>query len=195
MAKGITFTPDSAKRIGDVVRRVEQSGPVISRAPRGRQRWPRRYQWLFEVTAVDTVAGTCTAKRRDDAAGTLIDPEVADVYYDADNEPSVDDIGILTRLGNGNVLFHPGGVAQPIDPPVPDNTVGTTDETDAAQADTWAVGDGTLKVIMLTRMAYNHEGDEKLYGYYRDFKYDAYGRLTSVSGEVRVIIETPKICS
>jgi len=74
-------------------------------------------------------------------------------------------------------------------------TVGTTAETEAEQTDDWDRSSGCqVEVTMLTRFAYNHAGDQKLYAYYRDFVYDAQGALVSVSAETRVTIDTPESC-
>ena len=77
-------------------------------------------------------------------------------------------------------------------------TVGTTAETEAAQADTWDVtnqgSDEGLEMVQLTRTAYDHTSDETLYAYYRTFSYDANGHLTDVSAETRVTIDAPTAC-
>jgi len=101
----------------------------------------------------------------------------------------------LTELDDGNDEDAQVAHAQPTDPDSPANSVGTTAETEAAQTDSWTVEDGTLGLTALTRMAYNHAGDETLYGYYRTFKFDAQGHLTSVSTETRVTIDVPEACS
>jgi len=75
-----------------------------------------------------------------------------------------------------------------------DNSVGTAAETEAAQTDTWDVNLGCVKVTRLYRMAYDHEGDEKLYAYYRDETYGAEGRLMKISAETRVEIDAPEEC-
>jgi len=101
------------------------------------------------------------------------------------------------RVGNLPVRWGNGGTVatDPEDPETPDVTVGTTAETEAAQTDHWTIGDGTLAKIVLYRMAYSDTGDQKLYGYYRTEKYDAYGRMTSISVETRVTIDTPEACA
>lgn len=73
-----------------------------------------------------------------------------------------------------------------------DNTIGTWAETDAAQTDSWAAGAGNVQVAMLTRMAYNDAGDQKLYGYYRTLTFDAGGHLNSVTAETRIEIDAPE---
>ncbi len=65
---------------------------------------------LYEVTAVDTEAGTCTVRRPladgelDEASG------IADVLYETDRAPAVGDRGEVVRLAEGEVYFHPGGL-------------------------------------------------------------------------------------
>jgi len=76
-----------------------------------------------------------------------------------------------------------------------ENAVGTTDETEAAQTDSWNINLGCVKVTRLWRMAYDHTGDQKLYAYYRDETYDADGRLVAVSAETRVEIDAPEACT
>ena len=195
MSEGVQFTEDAATRIVRVVRHVEQTGAVLSRPPRRPGRTPLRRPPLWEVTAVDTGAGTCTVRSWEDSGGTLNAlSEKTDVVYDPNNEPSTEDVGLLARLGSGDLFFQSGGIVTPTHPDTPDVTIGTTAETEAAQTDDWDIGDGSLQVTMLTRMAYDHNGDETLYAYYRDFTYDENGRLTQVSVETRVTIDTPGSC-
>ena len=54
--------------------------------------------------------------------------------------------------------------------------------------------DDGLTITVLTRLVYNHTGDEILYGYFRTFAFDSTGRLVEVSAETRVTIETPEAC-
>ncbi len=85
----------------------------------------------------------------------------------------------------------------PIHDATPTTTVGTTAETEAAQTDDWDIysADKNGKLTMCTRVAYDDGGDETLYGYYRDEYYDHHGRLTKVSGETRVTIDVPALCT
>ncbi len=62
----------------------------------------------WKVTAVDTGAGTCTASPLYDVSTTRSNVSVSGIYYDTNNVPSVDDIGILVRMGDGNILFFSG---------------------------------------------------------------------------------------
>ena len=76
--------------------------------------------------------------------------------------------------------------------------VGTTSEIEPAQIDDWDQSDqgefdGVI-VTMQTRSAYNHLGDQKLYAFYRDVKFDVNGRLMTISAETRVTIDTPEVC-
>ena len=72
-------------------------------------------------------------------------------------------------------------------------------ETEAAQTDTWeresppANTDG-LTIRIQTRTAYNEAGDQKLYAYFRQLKFDSTGLLVSVSAETRVVVDTPDPC-
>jgi len=70
-------------------------------------------QAVYEVTAVDTGAGTCTVKACYNHTGTLVSTtEQAGIYYDSDNEPSVGDVGLVMRTAN-NALFLVTGRATP----------------------------------------------------------------------------------
>lgn len=81
----------------------------------------------------------------------------------------------------------------------PTSTVGTVAELEAAQSDYWTAETNStsngIRLLQCTRIAYSHGGDEILYGYYRTWAFNSCGRLASVSGETRVIIDTPEVCS
>lgn len=76
--------------------------------------------------------------------------------------------------------------------------LGSTGETEAADTATWdrdAQGTGRgVDVIMLMRLAYDDAGDETLYGYYRTFTFDSFGKLKIISAETRVTIDVPEVC-
>jgi len=71
--------------------------------------------------------------------------------------------------------------------------------SETAQSDTWAVSDqgayDGVKTFQTTRLVYNDAGDEVVYGFYREYKYDSIGRLTNISGETRYTVDTPSDCS
>ena len=91
-------------RFVDAVRATEQR--VLFR-PGPRQ--PDSYGRIYEVTAVDKQAKTCTL-RRPYADGSLDEnSQLSDVFYDLDNAPSVGDRGEVLRLAEGSLYFHPGG--------------------------------------------------------------------------------------
>jgi hypothetical protein len=74
--------------------------------------------------------------------------------------------------------------------------VGDTDEgSEAADTTEWARGDGPLTLQIMTRVAYFHAGDKKLYGYIREYKWDAIGMLLSVSGETRIELDAATTCT
>jgi len=52
-----------------------------------------------------------------------------------------------------------------------------------------------LKLTIQTRTEYFDTGDEKLYGYFRDFVFDSAGLLLTVGPEIRYEIEAPVVCS
>lgn len=55
-------------------------------------------------------------------------------------------------------------------------------------------GANGVKVKLHTRSVYNNSGDEKLYGYQREFIFDKEGRLYSISAETRYEIDAPEDC-
>jgi hypothetical protein len=74
-------------------------------------------------------------------------------------------------------------------------TVGATDEgTEAETGDGWDRGEGPLTLNMVTRVAYYHAGDKKLYGYRRQLIFDAAGCLSAISTETRVEIDVVGAC-
>jgi len=71
---------------------------------------PGRPPVLYEVTAVDTEAGTCTVQPVYDPAQTLVDAgERDDVVFLTASAPSAGATGMLLTLSNGNVVFFAGG--------------------------------------------------------------------------------------
>ena len=71
-------------------------------------------------------------------------------------------------------------------------------ENEAAQSDLWlrsaqGAHDG-VAVRLQTRTAYDDEGDETLYGFYRTFLFDSAGALVSISAETRIIVDAPVNC-
>lgn len=104
MGQGVNFTPDSARRISDAVKKIE-SLPTPTNTQRRRAGGLGRMT-LWEVTAVQTTPKTVTIKRVETQAGALIDAsEKEDVLYDLQNEPSTGDQGLLVRLGDGSLFF------------------------------------------------------------------------------------------
>lgn len=81
----------------------------------------------------------------------------------------------------------------PSDPSSP-ATVGDTDEGDeTADSTTYTANATGLQLHCMTRVGYFDSGDEKLYGYIRTLKFDKFGRLSSLSAETRIIIDTPEL--
>ena len=85
------------------------------------------------------------------------------------------------------------------DPAAPEDILGTPEGVEAVDADTWdrenPTGGKDGVVLRVTgRVGYFHGGDEILYGYYRTLTFDAFGRLTDISGETRYTIDTPVAC-
>lgn len=87
------------------------------------------------------------------------------------------------------------------DPSYPANSSLTFDSEgpEAAMTDSgWpsvAIPDGFV-ITLQTRTFYGHDSlqDRVLYGYYRDFTYNALGVLLSMSPERRQVIDTPEAC-
>jgi len=72
--------------------------------------------------------------------------------------------------------------------------VGQQAETDDPQKTSWDRTDEPVKgvkLMTLTRMAYMHTGEQRLYGYYRELKFDGYGKLLEVGIEEQVLIDAP----
>ena len=55
-------------------------------------------------------------------------------------------------------------------------------------------GDSPLDLWVTCRVAYNHSGDKKLYGFVRKLSFDAGGRLVVASAETRVEIDAAEVC-
>ena len=190
---GHNFDKQSIDRISKAVRTVEATqhtdeGYRGGRHQGGSINYPPMLQAAAAMVADDT-AYDATYLEADGTAGATITVRRPYGIYIAN-----DDVGFLGIDTDGMAIFIPG-LATPLDPAGPPNTVGTIAETEAAQTDDWDVGDGTLEFIQLSRMAYAHAGDSKLYAYYRTSNYDAAGRLTSVSTETRVEIDAPEVCT
>ena len=69
----------------------------------------------------------------------------------------------------------------------------------AEAADTTAVDPGSsttyVRAYAMTRVAYYHAGDKKLYGYVRALTFDQYGHLQRVGAETRVEIDATEACN
>lgn len=105
MADRVGFTKASARRIADVVRRVERMPEELPGIQR-RRAGGRGLDMLWEVTAVQTGPQTCTIKRVEDIGGTLNDPsEQTDVLFDPNNEPPIGDQGLMLSLADGTRFF------------------------------------------------------------------------------------------
>lgn len=73
-------------------------------------------------------------------------------------------------------------------------TVGaSTEGSDTANSTTWTwAGGGTpVEIWMVTDVVYSDAGDQKLYAMKRKLTFDTQGFLYSVSGETRVLVDTP----
>ena len=81
--------------------------------------------------------------------------------------------------------------------------VGSQDEDETAMTDFWVRSDPGedsagphegLELTAITRMAYKHDSDKKLYAYYRVWTFDTSGKLALVSKEYRVEIDAAEAC-
>ena len=107
--ESVNFTPEAAERISEAVQKVEQMPHPGKNLQRRRAGGLGRSE-LWEVTAVNDIAETCTIKRVENQAGDLIDiSQKIDILYDTDQVPQVGARGLLIRLGNGNLMFFEGG--------------------------------------------------------------------------------------
>ena len=81
----------------------------------------------------------------------------------------------------------------------PDGTTHQIEGDEDADGSTWTVDaqpalkDG-VKIPLMTRWVYKHDGDEKLYGFFRWFTWDVKGRLYGWGAETRYEIDTPVEC-
>jgi len=76
-------------------------------------------------------------------------------------------------------------------------TIGAASEgSETASTATWTAG-GTngLAEWYVSRVVYNHAGNRILYAFLRKRTYDKFGRLYSVGGETRVIVDEPAVLS
>lgn len=178
---------DLRERTGDLpTRRVQEAGQGGG------------YPLLYEVTAVDTTAGTVTVQRRiseSDADGTNT-PSINGVYYIEGTQPQVGMVGNLKMLDNGELCFlhHIRPDSESSNTSLGDSGEGT----ESADASTWLITDDRtkgLELTLMTRVAYYHGGDETLYGYVRTFTFDLFGHLVEVSAESRVGIDVAELCS
>lgn len=98
------------------------------------------------------------------------------------------------------IVVIPRGVARTASP----QAIGISPEgTTTANADTWDrsivtsganYGDVAMNMQVITRVVYDHAGDEKLYGFYRTLRFAADGKLASVTAETRYEIDAPEDC-
>jgi len=105
MAPGVNFTRSSARRISEAVKKIEAI-PTGTNTQRQRSGGLGRMS-LWEVTAIQTGAGTVTIKRvKNQLPGDLIDQSIKiNVVRDNLKPASVGDRGLLIRQGNGSLFF------------------------------------------------------------------------------------------
>lgn len=194
MTKGVAFTKPAARRIAAVVRRVEGDPTVISRAERGKGNLPpTQFRPIMlkaqEAMVADDTEYDAKYLEADGTEGKAITVRRPNGIHVGNA-----DIGFLGKDSSRQHIWIPG-IPLPLYDGSPDVSVGTTAETEAAQTDDWDIGDGTLTLTTCTRVAYDDGSDENLYAYYRDLSFDAWGRLTKVGTETRVVIDAPESCA
>ena len=105
MAKTYAFDRASARRIARAVLNSERTQVPPGSRQRRRGGGLGRLS-LWEVTAVNTGAETCTLERVEDQDFNLITrSEREDVLYDPDSEPAIGDRGLVVWLGEGSLFF------------------------------------------------------------------------------------------
>jgi len=115
----------------------------------------------------------------------------------------------FTYIGFG-WIEKPGSGLRVVVPPVADakdgdgvedagvQAIGDTDEgSEAADTTSFEVGtdDKGMDLSFMSRVAYFHSGDKKLYGYIRTLRIDRTGLVVSISGETRIEIDVAGPCS
>lgn len=71
------------------------------------QRAHDRHGDIYAVTAV--ASGTCTVRMLNADDTTNAATDLTGLGYDAANLPAVGDRGVIVRLSDGSLYFHPGG--------------------------------------------------------------------------------------
>lgn len=205
--------PPSASEVNDfrshVITSISGDGSTILVSRRGNSatiRAVRQQQtaaFWFKITA-DNGSGrysiTQQTAQQDGSLANATDPITSDHAFPI-NGASTLPVGTFVRAragvldGSGNQTYLFGPVAGSASNPA---TLGASGETETADTGTWDRGDqgadDGLTMTCLTRLAYNDAGDETLYAYYRDFKYDSLGHLYEVTAETRTTIDTPEAC-
>lgn len=85
------------------------------------------------------------------------------------------------------------GVASYIDPEKIEDLTFIDEHPETLLTGKWdrtqAINRDGVSVTIQTGEAYDHEGDRTLYAFFRDFTFNANGRLQSISAERRVVID------
>lgn len=154
---------------------------------------------VYETTAAGG-GGTVKVKRVW-VDGTVATPELTVGYLTDEDAPASGVKGrLLSVVGAPNtVVFVPFGAGGGFGTHSSPATVGTTAETEAAQTDTWdqtsqGANDG-VNVVCLARIAYDNTSARKLYGFYRNLKFDSNGLLYEIGAESRVEIDAAEPAS
>jgi hypothetical protein len=93
-----------------------------------------------------------------------------------------------------NPVVHDGGTENE-DPDGADVVLGAAAEGgDAALADRWDRGDGSLWLWMVSLVVYTFDGDRILYAMMRRASFDDEGALVSVGEEQRIVVDAPAPC-
>jgi hypothetical protein len=73
--------------------------------------------------------------------------------------------------------------------------IGSSSEgSEASNGDAWASGTNDLQLWVFSRQGYYNSGNKIFYAYARQLVIDKCGKITDVSGEVRIEIFTTEVC-
>ncbi len=104
-------------------------------------------------------------------------------------------MGVLALTSDGFKVFEPTHINPKTESSEKTIYKGIS-EGEEGDTDLWEIGNNRqsgLTIKVTTRVDYYHEGDQNLYGYERLLSFDRYGHLTSISDEMRTIIDDVEV--
>ncbi len=205
------FDEEGAGRIARVVRAAEAAG-ADHRLPRRNTRTPggRPKAWWRIVTNAGSGEYTVRKQEWDPVGGQLQDvSDATDPDYGVDrtayHHVGVGYIAVGQKVPGWRI--YAGGewvllIGSPDEGTASDPAIAYegTFENETASALTWSrssppEGKDGVQLMSQTRTAYDHAGDEKLYGFYQILTFDSMGLLKAASAETRVEIDAPDVCT